>query len=138
MMKRICPICDQVMKLPHYCETCRSFVKNPWVRDVTYYLNERHPEDESGCSYHGSLEVDPGKDNIWDVITAKQAIQKRMADRMDRMEHQTRQTQQAQPNIPRSSAKKKPEDRLTGAKIVLVVIVIYMIFQALVAGLSMI
>jgi hypothetical protein len=79
--------------------------------------------------------MDPGKDNIWDVITAKQSIQKRMADRMDRMEHQTRQ---AQPNVPRSSTKKKPEDRLTGAKIVLVVIVIYMIFQALVAGLSMI
>jgi hypothetical protein len=135
MVKRICPICDQVMKLPHYCETCRSFVKDPWVRDVTYYLNERHPEDEGGCSYHGGLEVDPGKDNIWDVITAKQSIQKRMADRMDRMEHQTRQ---AQPNVPRSSTKKKPEDRLTGAKIVLVVIVIYMIFQALVAGLSMI
>jgi hypothetical protein len=136
MMKRICPICDQVMKLPHYCDTCRSFVKDPWIRDVTYYLNERHPENEGGCSYHGGLEVDPGKDNIWDVITAKQTIQKRMADRMDRMEHQT--PQQAQPNVPRNKNQKKPENRLTGVKIVLVVVVIYLVFQVLISGFTVV
>ncbi|MDO4267659.1 MAG: hypothetical protein Q4C73_04225 [Eubacteriales bacterium] len=54
MQKRICPVCDQVMRSAHYCRNCRSWVKNPWIRDVTYYLNERHPEDETSCSYHGS------------------------------------------------------------------------------------
>lgn len=52
MVKKICPICDQVMKLPHYCPNCRSWVREPYVREVTYYLNERHPEQESFCSYH--------------------------------------------------------------------------------------
>jgi hypothetical protein len=138
MMKRICPICDQVMKLPHYCETCRSFVKDPWIRDVSYYLNERHPESEGACTYHGGLEVDPGKDNIWDVITAKQAIQKRMAERMDRKEQQPHQTKQAQPNVPRESTKKKTEKKLSGVQIVLIVMAIYLAFQALVAGITVV
>ncbi len=53
MKKRICPICDQEMRSAHYCKNCRSWVKEPWVRDVGYYLNERHPAQEADCSYHG-------------------------------------------------------------------------------------
>lgn len=52
MVQRICPICDQIMKSAHYCRTCRQWVKNPWVRDVDYYLNERHPQNEADCTYH--------------------------------------------------------------------------------------
>ena len=52
MVQRICPICDQVMESAHYCKNCRSRVKHPYVRDVAYHLNERHPQDETGCSYH--------------------------------------------------------------------------------------
>lgn len=52
MIQRICPICDQTMKSAHYCKNCKSWVKQPYVRDVAYYLNERHPEDETVCSYH--------------------------------------------------------------------------------------
>lgn len=58
MMQRICPICDKTMKSAHYCSNCRSWIKQPWMREITYYLNERHPENESGCSYHGSDSYD--------------------------------------------------------------------------------
>lgn len=52
MVKRICPVCDQVMEHDHYCKHCKQFVKNPWVREVGYYLNERHPVSEHACTYH--------------------------------------------------------------------------------------
>jgi len=59
MIKRICPVCDQVMSSAHYCKNCRQFVKNPWVREVGYYLNERHPSEDHTCSYHDDpFEVD--------------------------------------------------------------------------------
>lgn len=54
MVQKICPICDQVMHGQHYCRSCRSWVKEPYVRDVTYYLNESHPAGEIGCSYHNA------------------------------------------------------------------------------------
>lgn len=53
MKYRICPVCDQKMKSAHYCSNCRAWVKHPWVREVDYYLNERHPSWEENCSYHG-------------------------------------------------------------------------------------
>ncbi len=56
MLQKICPICEQTMKLSHYCKNCRQFVKTPYVRDVTYYLNERHPEGEKHCEYHRTYE----------------------------------------------------------------------------------
>ena len=52
MKYRICPVCDQKMKSAHYCSNCRAWVKHPWVREVDYYLNERHPSWEANCSYH--------------------------------------------------------------------------------------
>lgn len=55
MKYRICPVCDQKMKSAHYCSNCRAWVKEPWVREVDYYLNERHPAREADCSYHGSV-----------------------------------------------------------------------------------
>lgn len=53
MIRKVCPICEQVMTIPHYCKFCRQFVKTPYVRDITYYLNESHPADEKECTYHG-------------------------------------------------------------------------------------
>lgn len=64
MIKRICPICDQVMDSAHYCKTCRRWVKNPWVRDVGYYLNERHASDEAQCSYHNDEQA-AKRDAAW-------------------------------------------------------------------------
>lgn len=52
MLQRICPVCDRKMKLTHYCTSCRSWVSHPWMREVDYYLNERHPAWETGCAYH--------------------------------------------------------------------------------------
>ena len=52
MIRRICPICEQVMHSSHYCKYCRRWVRHPYIREVGYYLNERHPSDETTCSYH--------------------------------------------------------------------------------------
>lgn len=52
MIRRICPICDQMMKSAHYCSNCKAFVKNPYIRNTDYYLNERHPADAHDCTYH--------------------------------------------------------------------------------------
>ena len=53
MLQKICPICDHVMKYPHYCRNCRSWVKGREVQSAAYYLNESHPKGEKQCSYHG-------------------------------------------------------------------------------------
>lgn len=50
----VCPICDHKMKSKHFCTNCRSYIKEPFVREMTYYLNERHPENEINCTYHMS------------------------------------------------------------------------------------
>lgn len=56
MVRRICPICDQIMKSAHYCRNCKSFVRNPYIRETDYYLNERHPASEEHCSFHDPWE----------------------------------------------------------------------------------
>lgn len=52
MKQRICPICDHKMSSAHYCKSCRRWIKEPYVREVNYYLNENHPEHERNCEYH--------------------------------------------------------------------------------------
>lgn len=54
MKKKICPYCDQTVT-GNYCRGCRRIVWKPVVWDVDYYLNERHPESEENCQYHGDL-----------------------------------------------------------------------------------
>ncbi|PNV62897.1 hypothetical protein C0033_04995 [Clostridium sp. chh4-2] len=61
MKKRICPICDQVMHSAHYCSACRSWVKEPYIMEVNYYLNESHPKTEADCSYHNDAETVPAR-----------------------------------------------------------------------------
>ncbi len=51
MKQKICPICDGKLK-GNYCPFCRKIVRNPVEWDVAYYLNERHPQWETGCDYH--------------------------------------------------------------------------------------
>lgn len=72
MVQRICPICDQAMKSAHYCKNCKSWVKHPYVRDAAYYLNERHPQDETGCSYH---DMDSQR-----VLRAEQKVMRQPSD----------------------------------------------------------
>lgn len=52
MVRRICPVCDQVMKKRHYCTVCKRWVMNPQVMTVNYYMNERHSSKENSCEYH--------------------------------------------------------------------------------------
>lgn len=52
MQRRICPICDHPMASGHYCSFCKQWVRNPHYVNATYYLNERHPADETNCEYH--------------------------------------------------------------------------------------
>lgn len=54
MVKKICPICDQVMKSSHFCWTCRSWIRHPYEREMNFYLNERHLGNELQCDYHGA------------------------------------------------------------------------------------
>lgn len=52
MQRKICPVCDHVMKYSHYCHFCKQWVSNPNIINATYYLNERHPAHETDCEYH--------------------------------------------------------------------------------------
>lgn len=54
MKRNVCPYCDQVMD-GMYCKGCRRIVRKPVVWEVDYYLNERHPDTEASCQYHGDL-----------------------------------------------------------------------------------
>ncbi len=47
MTRRICPICDHVMKSNHYCRFCKAFVAHPNTVNATYYLNERRSGEQS-------------------------------------------------------------------------------------------
>lgn len=95
MVQRICPVCDQVMKSAHYCRTCRSWVKDPWVREVGYYLNERHPQNETGCSYHESNQV-------WERQSRQgKASAKPNVAREHTFRPNTTRPNASQPNIPR-------------------------------------
>ena len=43
-----------------YCSGCKRIVWHPYVQDVDYYLNERHPRHESACLYHDGGSEYPG------------------------------------------------------------------------------
>ena len=43
-----------------YCSGCKRIVWHPYVQDVDYYLNERHPQHESDCLYHDGGSEYPG------------------------------------------------------------------------------
>lgn len=54
MKTKICPCCDQPIK-GIYCRGCRKIVLNPVEQNITYYLNRRHPEFETDCSFHNDV-----------------------------------------------------------------------------------
>ena len=43
-----------------YCSGCKRIVWHPYVQDVDYYINERHPQHESDCLYHDGGSEYPG------------------------------------------------------------------------------
>ena len=60
MKQRYCPYCDQKMTSGLYCSGCKRIVWHPYVQDVDYYLNERHPQHGSDCLYHDGGSEYPG------------------------------------------------------------------------------
>ena len=53
VIKQLCPVCDGTLKAGKFCPVCKKWVRKPNVVDVNYYLNERHPVQETDCEYHG-------------------------------------------------------------------------------------
>ena len=51
MKDKYCPYCDQKMTSGLYCKGCKRIVLHPYWQDVDYYLNERHPQQETDCLY---------------------------------------------------------------------------------------
>lgn len=52
MVRRICPICEQVMKGAHYCQGCHKFIRHPHVMNINYYLNEPRTKMEAAPVNH--------------------------------------------------------------------------------------
>lgn len=63
MKQKICPTCDGKLK-GNYCPFCHKIVRKPLEWDVRYYLNERHPDWETNCDYHGEPQVLEQAENI--------------------------------------------------------------------------
>ena len=92
MKKIVCPYCDQPIS-GHYCKGCRRIVWKPVKTEITYYLNERHPQESHDCQFHSDVITG-------DTAEAKKAeIRERMAVRQ--MEKQ--KEQQSVPNVPRKN-----------------------------------
>lgn len=98
MIQKICPVCDQVMKHAHYCSGCRSWVKEPVTMNVTYYLNERHPEKETHCSYHNA-----------EPATEKKVSGKQKTSVWESQNRQTPQTKSHSRPRPANSAWSQPK-----------------------------
>lgn len=52
MIQKICPYCDQVIGNGLYCSHCRSRLRPGQAQKIDFYLNQRHPKDDTGCDYH--------------------------------------------------------------------------------------
>lgn len=64
MQKKICPVCDLPIKASGYCPRCKRIIKNPYLREIDYYLNETHPSNELECEFHNPyLEADHHGEN---------------------------------------------------------------------------
>ena len=64
MKMKVCPCCDQPIH-GIYCKGCRKIVLNPVEQEITYYLNQRHPEFEENCSYHGNTAAAKNSGGVW-------------------------------------------------------------------------
>ncbi len=146
MVQRICPVCDQVMKSAHYCRTCKRLVKNPWIREVGYYLNERHPQDERDCSYHEAASGQMARSGKPKVSAIPNVARKYTAEPntrrqpMSERQNQERAYQSYRPNNPAGtiSTKKNVEtikNRRLVNIIVVVIIIVYVLSMMLGGGL---
>ena len=74
MKDKYCPYCDQKMTSGLYCKGCKRIVLHPYWQDVDYYLNERHPQQETDCLYHNSG-LEPHKDRASSAAGASNTAQ---------------------------------------------------------------
>ena len=74
MKDKYCPYCDQKMTSGLYCKGCKRIVLHPYWQDVDYYLNERHPQQETDCLYHNSG-PEPHKDRASSAAGASNTVQ---------------------------------------------------------------
>ena len=74
MKDKYCPYCDQKMTSGLYCKGCKRIVLHPYWQDVDYYLNERHPQQETDCLYHNSG-PEPHKDRASSAAGASNTTQ---------------------------------------------------------------
>lgn len=86
MKTKVCPYCDQPIK-GMYCKGCKRVVLEPVEYEMTYYLNQRHPEHEKDCSYHGdtmqsdSVRTSNQRMTPWEAEDKKAQIKARMEAR---------------------------------------------------------
>ena len=74
MKDKYCPYCDQTLTSGLYCKGCKRIVLHPYWQDVDYYLNERHPQQETDCLYHNSG-PEPHKDRASSAAGASNTVQ---------------------------------------------------------------
>lgn len=60
MIQHICPYCDQVISNSLYCKNCRSRLRPGQAQKIDFYLNQRHPGEETGCVYHTQADINAG------------------------------------------------------------------------------
>ena len=127
MEYKICPICDQKMTKPHYCDHCRQRIRNPLTIDVNYYLNERHPDAEHDCSFHDY--DDPAynmQPNTWQPsrqTVSGQSSGQTVSSQPVRRAVPNQSARQSVPNQPRRAAKTAKTSR-AGDRTALIVSVI--------------
>lgn len=46
-MKKICPICDMSLSAGSYCPRCKKIIKNPYLINSDFYLNESRPYEKA-------------------------------------------------------------------------------------------
>lgn len=98
MKKIVCPYCDQPID-GKYCKGCRRIVWKPKQMEITYYLNEHHPENEEHCQFHGDILTG-------DMVEAKKAeIRERMLEKQ--RESAAKGKTVSIPNVPRKQQKPK-------------------------------
>lgn len=120
MLKHICPICDKAMPTDHFCPNCRQWIKNPWTRDVNYYLNERHQDDEKDCAYHDQKYFD----RAMSTITPKpvQKLQKQVQASI-------------QPKTVNQETEERPKGRFSGFGVVVLALILINVVLPLITGL---
>ena len=122
MVQRICPVCDQVMKHAHYCSACRSWVKDPVYMNVTYYLNERHPEHEAHCSYHNE-DPEPAKNGTGKQKTSAYKPAKPAVNTPRKTETAAKKTDAKKTDAKKTDAKKtNPVKKLVFLYVIIVVL----------------